>query len=205
MKILEYYNPRLIISEHFDYIITKLDIHTEYLLKENINDSTGLETICKQREMIINQLKLTKDFNLRIFNESNNNEKDFEEKWKNLIENLSLSYEEKMDILKIDLIKEDCVLMVDLNCNIKYSLWLIGGFNSTNDLSLLRLKFFFNHFFFKKNQFFLKKFSNFDSCGNVLNLKKVHHTNSFLANTNKNTQNIYKLGLLDKVNFALFF
>lgn len=156
MKKFEYYNPRLIISEHFDYIVNKLDIHTEYLLKENINDSTGLETICKQRETIIHQLKLTKDFNLRIFNESNNDEKDFEEKWKNLIENMSLSYEEKMDTLKIDLIKEDCVLMVDLTSNIKYSLWLISGFNSTNDLSLLRLKLFFSLIiiFIQKNQFF---------------------------------------------------
>lgn len=156
MKKFEYYNPRLIISEHFDYIVNKLDIHTEYLLKENINDLTGLETICKQRETIIHQLKLTKDFNLRIFNESNNDEKDFEEKWKNLIENMSLSYEEKMDTLKIDLIKEDCVLMVDLTSNIKYSLWLISGFNSTNDLSLLRLKLFFSLIiiFIQKNQFF---------------------------------------------------
>ncbi len=71
--------------------------------------------------------------------------------------------------------------MVDLNSNIKYSLWLISGFNLTNDLSLLRLKLYFNHHFLFEIINSLKNFSNYDSCGNVLNLKKVDHTNFLVA------------------------
>ena len=78
-------------------------------------------------------------------------------------------------------------------------------FNELFEFTQVKTFLFFNHHFYSKKSILLKKFSNFDSCGNVLNLKEVHQTNFLVAITNKNTQNIYKLKLLDKVNFALFF
>jgi len=139
MKLFEYYSPRLIIVEHFDYIINKLDIHTESLLKENLNDSKESEAICQQREALINQLNSIKENNLSHFdNSSKDREQEFEQKWSYLIEDQNIKYEEKIDIVKKDLIQIDCVLMVDLIFSIKYSLWLTDGFNVSSDLDFLR-------------------------------------------------------------------
>ena len=125
------FNPRLIINDHFDLIINKIDIQTETLLlnqslsKEKINElnKTRQEQIDKVRE-------------IEKFNQSEFNLLEYEEKWSTLIDDQSLTFEQKIEKIKQELIAADCILLEQAKCINGYYLWVTSEFHNKNDLEL---------------------------------------------------------------------
>ena len=130
----ESYAAKAIIVDHFDTLINKIDIQTEELLIESSNDTNKLK-LNQQRQELLEKIKEIEDLNLKSILHT---EKRIEEKWTNLIENKLIKYEEKIDILKLDLIKVDCIIKEDDNFEIKLSVWITNWYNRRKDLDFLK-------------------------------------------------------------------
>jgi hypothetical protein len=131
---IESYNARFIIGEHFDDIINKIDIKTEEILKK-IKNLKPTDAINNLRDEFIAKVNDLKDFNLRncVINQD-----EFEKKWQHLIEDDNIEYAAKLDQIKVDLIKNDAIILESNESIIKCSLWILNWFNNKNQIEFLR-------------------------------------------------------------------
>jgi hypothetical protein len=143
----ETYHPRLIVSEHFDKIINQIDIATETFIQEvffkELNDDgdkeeekVELNKINESREKKIEKLK---EIQLRNFTHwSHLDSNDFEAEWSHLINDFSMSYENKMEQIKEKLIITDGILIETISdckskATLNASLWIMPFYlNETN-------------------------------------------------------------------------
>ena len=132
---LETFNINLIIDEHFNKIINQLDIYIEKLILDTNPDEAYLKELNSIRAKQILQIEAVKQFNLQSRDFT---EEAFLAKWDHLIQNESMDYDAKMDFIKSDLIKHDCVLIEDLQVKSKMALWILRWFNTSANLKLLR-------------------------------------------------------------------
>ena len=132
-----HYNPRIIIDKHFSEKINQIDINTEQqIANENLSESDLAE---------INELrnkKITKVTELKQINLDANkfDEEFFYEKWQLLIENNSMEYLKKLDMIKKDLIVYDCVLVNDANFKSNMSLWTFPWFNDMEQVDFVKYR-----------------------------------------------------------------
>ena len=116
-KKFESFHPRVIIDEHFDELINRIDLNTEEIFheKNTIGNNqivrTHLENdeLNELRQRQIQKLKEVNEINLKQF--QNFNDEEFEKKWSSVIDNVSLRYEEKLDRIKEEIVSIDCILL----------------------------------------------------------------------------------------------
>ena len=107
------YNPRLIITDHFDKIKNELDIKVETILHENrkLNEKERIE-INAMRDNQINKIKEIEHMNLSEW-PSNFDKEIYEHEWADLISSKSLSDGQKIERIKGSIIKSDVILVDD--------------------------------------------------------------------------------------------
>jgi hypothetical protein len=110
MSRTESFNPNIIIVEHFDKIKNNIDVITETLLcNQNLNEA--------QRKILndLRQEKLDKidEIKDKTLARVNFDEFQYLSKWTHVIDDATLSFEEKCERIKESLIGHDCFLMHD--------------------------------------------------------------------------------------------
>ena len=135
MQNFEYYEPRLIIDEHFAKLINHIDVKTEQLLANpNLSEDDKNELNLSRAKQIA-KLEEIKQINLAA------NKLDLEPflaKWDSLLNDPAIEYETKLDVIKRDLIVQDCVLVNDHRFKSTMALWLFRWFNDQQQLNLLQ-------------------------------------------------------------------
>jgi hypothetical protein len=132
------YHPSIIVNDHFEELINRIDIETEMLLEDqSLNEETRNElnnTRTKQLEKIkeIQELNLVR---LPKFYES-----EFMKNWSHLINDATLEYEQKIDLIKEDLIAFDCVLVEDFKSKSRISLLITSWYFNLKSLDFLRFE-----------------------------------------------------------------
>ena len=129
------FNPRLIIDSHFSKIINDIDIKVEELLAEKALNDIDKNEINELRSKQIVKIEEFKKFNIESYKCS---EEAFSAKWKDLIEDNNIDDEDKLDIIKNDLILHDGVLIEDPDFKSKISLLLFPWFVDKRALKMLR-------------------------------------------------------------------
>jgi len=109
-KETQSFHPQVIIADHFDEIINRIDIKTETLL---LDQSLPGETRLKLNEIREKQIEKLKD--IKELNLSNSAQKfdedEFRQKWAHVIDDETLEYKDKIERIKEELILFDCILL----------------------------------------------------------------------------------------------
>ena len=106
------FHPKLIICDHFDEIKNQIDIKTETLLQKQSltdNERNALNSIRNEHLEKIEQTQ-AKSLSKVQFDED-----DYKLKWSHVLDDGALTLEDKFEIVKEELIYEDCVLIEDMN------------------------------------------------------------------------------------------
>ena len=122
------YNPRLLITDHFDNIKNELDIKVETIFDQNrqLNDQERI-AINAMRDNQINKIKEIEHMNLTEW-PSNFDREQYEHEWGDLISSKSLSDQQKIERIKGSIIKSDVILVNDSFLKTKTSLWVMPFF-----------------------------------------------------------------------------
>jgi hypothetical protein len=140
MLKVESFHPKLIVSDHFDDVINEIDIKIESCLaKKDLSDDekAHLNTL---REAQIEKIKEIQEINmlkLPLFDEEK-----YSQQWSHIIETELLSYKEKIDKLKEELITTDCLLMEDKEFKSNQCLWITPWYFNSKNLELIGYAFF---------------------------------------------------------------
>ena len=103
------FHPRLIITDHFDGMINHIDVITETLLVDKSFTEEKRNELNEMREKQIEKLKEIEKLNLsRLPQEIDEDE--YRQKWLHILEDKSLDYYQKLDLIKKELILIDCIL-----------------------------------------------------------------------------------------------
>jgi hypothetical protein len=128
-------DAKYIIEDHFDAIINQLDIHVEEAIID-MNHEQEIHKINKLRSELLLEISIIKDFNL-TFNASSHAE--LERDWQRLLNNKSIRYSNKLETIKKDLIKKDCILMTNSGSKSQFSIWILNSYSSsTKHVNFLR-------------------------------------------------------------------
>jgi hypothetical protein len=131
------FHPRLIISDHFNEIINLIDVKTEILLE---NQSLAEETrndLNKTRERQIEKIKEIESINLNKL-PFKFDEIEYRNIWSHVIDDDSIDYENKLDLIKEEIITFDCVLFEQTNLKNGLDLWITACFFNEKNLQFLR-------------------------------------------------------------------
>ena len=132
------FHPRLIIDNHFDALINRIDIKTEELLQALVKSETSsnekYNDLNNSRGKQIKQIEEIKELNLKSF--ENFNEAEYEMKWSNLINDSSIDDIQKIDQIKEKIISMDCVLL-EFRVN-GFDLWITSWFYNLKNLEILK-------------------------------------------------------------------
>ena len=134
MLKFESFQPEVIIVDHFGEIVNHVDIKTETLLCEKSLSEDKRKTLNNLRD---EQLKKIKEIQERNLFNVKFNEDAYESKWSHVINDCILTYEEKLEAIKEELILFDCVLIEDKNLASGLALWVMRGFFSQKSLKFL--------------------------------------------------------------------
>ncbi len=129
--------PRAIIVDHFDDIINQIDIQTESILIDQSLQEETKNKINETREEQIEEIKELKEFNLNHLPQQFN-EDEYRQKWANVIDDNSLEYKQKIDKIKEELIKVDCVLLQNRRQANGCKLWISSWFHNEMNLEFLK-------------------------------------------------------------------
>jgi hypothetical protein len=131
----ENFHPRLIITDHFDALVNQIDIKTKTLLES--------ESFLKQH--VLNELRERQIEKIKEIEEVNLNrlpqfidENEYTLKWSHILDSTSLTYQEKLDRIKEELIKFDCILLDQQNAKNGLDLWATAWYYNQKNLEFLK-------------------------------------------------------------------
>jgi len=130
------FHPRLVITDHFDFIVNKIDIKTETLLLDQSLAKERINELNKSRQEQISKVKEIEKINL---DRQEFNLNDYEQKWSILICDPLVEFEQKIDKIKQEIISIDCVLLEQPTTVNGLNLWITSEFQNKKDLEFLRL------------------------------------------------------------------
>jgi hypothetical protein len=135
MFLIKSFHPKLIVCDHFDNLMNKIDIKTEQILEFNYSKSheNKLNALRKEQINVLEQIKVE---NLTLIENINN--ENFMQKLNFLIDNDNIQDEDKLNTLKRDVIRIDCLLLDDNNYENGYSIWITNLYYSKNHLDFLQ-------------------------------------------------------------------
>jgi len=141
-RIFQSFHPQVIIVEHFDLLINQIDIKTEKMFLDQSLQEETRNKLNDLREKQIKKIDEAKEMNLNHFisakGKRSNEEEKFREKWSHVIDDTSLEYEHKIEIIKEELILEDCVLLENPNEINGFDLWITSWFHNEKNLQFLK-------------------------------------------------------------------
>jgi hypothetical protein len=129
------FHPKLIICYHFDEIKNQIDIKTETLLQKPTLSESERQILNKIRN---EQLEKIEQAQVKSLSKVQFDEDVYKLKWSHVFDDGALTLEEKFEIVKEELIYEDCVLIEDMNFKSGISLWVTPGFYNKEHLKFLR-------------------------------------------------------------------
>ena len=131
----ENFHPRLIITDHFDALVNQIDIKTETLIRsESFLKQHGLNEL---RERQIEKIKEIEEINLNRLPQIID-ENEYTLKWSHILDSTSLTYQEKLDRIKEELIKFDCILLDQPNAKNGLDLWVTAWYYNQKNLEFLK-------------------------------------------------------------------
>ena len=131
----ENFHPRLIITDHFDALVNQIDIKTETLLKsESFLKQHGSNEL---RERQIEKIKEIEEANLNRLPQFID-ENEYTLKWSHILDSTSLTYQEKLDRIKEELIKFDCILLDQPNIKNGLDLWVTAWYYNQKNLEFIK-------------------------------------------------------------------
>jgi len=131
------FNPKLIITDHFDEIINEIDIKTEsVLIKQSLQKRT-MNKINALREKQIEEIKELKELSLKHLPQQFN-EDEYRKKWAHVIDDNSLAYKHKIDKIKEELIVNDCVLLKNRSQANGCELWITSCFYNEKNMNFFK-------------------------------------------------------------------
>ena len=133
------YNPRLLITDHFNKIQNELDIKVETILHKNysqLNEKERIE-INTIREKQINKIEEICESNISKWPE-NFDRQNYELEWGDLFNGKSLTEEQKKEKIKESIIKSDVILVGNPHLETKASLWVMPFFVDELNLKLAK-------------------------------------------------------------------
>ena len=135
MNKIKDFHPKLIIVDHFEDIKSQIDVKTETLLQNKDFYESGHKILNELRQNQLNKIEQIKNENLLhvVFDEVA-----YKLKWNYLINDETLTFEQKMEIIKSVIIVKDCILIEDDKYAIGLSLWIIPWFCDQKHLEFLR-------------------------------------------------------------------
>ena len=144
MQTNDVYNPRLIITDHFDEIKNQIDIKVETILEEqrqfglfsSFNDK-HINKINEIRDKQIKKIKEIEQSNLSQW-PSDFDEKRYEIEWADLLSCVSLSGRHKIEKIKKSIIKRDVILMETPYLFANMSLWVMPFYVDEIDLKFAK-------------------------------------------------------------------
>jgi len=124
-----------VIDDHFQFIINQMDIYVEESII-GMEDKREIDKINELRSQFIARIACIKNYNFQcnanLHDQLNTN-------WKKLVKNKSIRHSSKLEWIKRDLIRRDCVLMMDCNSSNKLSMWILGSYsNSEKQITFLK-------------------------------------------------------------------
>jgi hypothetical protein len=124
-----------LIDDHFQFIINQMDIYVEESII-GMEDKREIDKINELRSQFIARIACIKNYNFQcnanLHDQLNTN-------WKKLVKNKSIRHSSKLEWIKRDLIRRDCVLMMDCNSSNKLSMWILGSYsNSEKQITFLK-------------------------------------------------------------------
>jgi len=132
------FHPKIIIAHHFDEMKYQIDINTETILEKSseqalTNDEiNGLNKLREKQIEKLNEIESI-GLNMVIFDED-----EYKCRWAHVIDDKSLDYGRKIDLIKEALILTDCILLEDSELNSKKSLWITPFYLNNNNANFLR-------------------------------------------------------------------
>ena len=131
----ENFHPRLIITDHFDALINQIDIKTETLLE---NEGLFMRNVLNEmRERQIEAIKEIEEINLNRLPQIID-ENEYTLKWSHILNSTSLTYQEKLDRIKEELIKFDCILLDQPNIKNGLDLLITAWYYNQKNLEFLK-------------------------------------------------------------------
>ena len=111
MQANKTFNPRLIITEHFDKIKYQIDIKTETIIdtEKTLTNKDRFE-INKKRDEQIEKIAEIEHISLTHW-PVNFDEKKYELEWNELLNDVSFDYDQKVEKIKEKIILWDCILI----------------------------------------------------------------------------------------------
>jgi hypothetical protein len=137
MLKIQSFQPNVLIVDHFDQIKNKIDIKTETLLQEEAfkTSESDQKILNELREEQLNKISEIQAKNLSLVEFDENA---YQSKWTHVIDNRSMSYEDKVDIIKEELILVDCLLIDDSDFKSGISLFVTPWFFNRNRLEFFK-------------------------------------------------------------------
>jgi len=138
------FHPKLIIVDHFDDIKNQIDLQIESLLDQKTKD----KSLSDEESNVLNKLRQSQLYIIDKVQEKNlshlkYDEDEFKTKWNHVISNVVLTFEEKIELLKEELISNDCILIEDKAYTSGISVWVTRWFFNRKSLEFLRYVYFF--------------------------------------------------------------
>ena len=138
-KIHESFHPRLLINDHFSNVINQIDVKTETLLENQILFQKSRNLLNETREKQIEKNKEIEQLNLNHL-PSKVDEIKFEQKCSHILNDDSLEYQKKRDLIKEQegLIHFDCVLLEQPKSLNGLALWVTSWFYNQKNLKFFK-------------------------------------------------------------------
>ena len=133
----ENFHPRLIITNHFDALVNQIDIKTETLLESECLTEEHRNELNELRERQIEKIKEIEEANLNRLPQIID-ENEYTLKWSHILDSTSLTYQEKLDRIKEELIKFDCILLDQPNIKNGLDLWVTAWYYNQKNLEFLK-------------------------------------------------------------------
>ena len=131
------FHPRLIINDHFNEVINRIDVITETLLENQTLSEEHRKQLNKLRERQIEYIKEIEETSLKNLPVPFDEIK-YVQKWSHVLNDQTLNHEQKLDLIKEEIINYDCVLMEQQNVINGLDLWITTGFYNKKSLEFLK-------------------------------------------------------------------
>jgi len=111
----------------------------EWEMSKNIHDENdeSIKRLNKLREIQIEKIKEIEQINLQYL-PAKFKQNEYEQKWSHILGDILLKDEQKIDKIKEDLIKVDCVLLQQPNSLNGLNLWVISWYYNEQNLEFLK-------------------------------------------------------------------
>ena len=116
------FHPEIIIEDYFRSIINRIDINTETLLMDQTLNKTKSDILMDLREK---QIKILEEIKKESLMRLKYDEEKYMHEWGHVINDETLSFKQKVEIMSQELLSKCCILYKDQQVPSGHSLWIL--------------------------------------------------------------------------------